>query len=204
MPTTLSKSLPFCCLEIKSKTKNIFLLRVKTPIHLFTYSLFTFILPFDNFRRTEPKRRWGLHNHQNWAYVTKRRHCCMNHTVALHTRDCLEIKWKTINVFLLRVKTPIHLFTYSPFSAPPCLEIKRKTENILLLRVKTTIHLFTYSPFPFILPFDNFRRVEPKRRCSHHILQNWAYATKRRLASLLLQFLAWLIQQNYAIWRVWK
>ena len=112
--TTLSKSLPFCCLEIKSKTKNIFLLRVKTPIHLFTYSLFTFILPFDNFRRTEPKRRWGHHNHQNWAYVTKRRHCCMNHTVALYTRDCLEIKRKTGKKFLLRVKTHIHLFTYSP------------------------------------------------------------------------------------------
>ncbi len=38
MPTTLSKSLPFCCLEIKSKTENFSLLRVKTPIHLFTYS----------------------------------------------------------------------------------------------------------------------------------------------------------------------
>ena len=77
-------------------------------------------------------------------------------------------------------------------------------DNFCLLQVKTTIHLFTYSPFPFILPFDNFRRVEPKRRCSHHIHQNWAYATKRRLASLLLQFLAWLIQRNYAIRRVWK
>ena len=98
-----------------------------------------------------------------------------------------------------------HLFTYSPIHfSPVCLEIKRKTENILLLRVKTTVHLFTYSPFPFILPFVNFRLVEPKRRCSHHILQNWAYATIRRLASLLLQFLAWLIQRNYAIWRVWK
>jgi hypothetical protein len=55
-----------------------------------------------------------------------------------------------------------------------------------------------------ILPFDNFRRAEPKRRCSHHIHQIWAYATKRRLASLLLHFSAWLILQHYAIWRVWK
>ena len=72
-------------------------------------------------------------------------------------------------------------------------------DNFCLLRVKTTIHLFTYSPFPFILPFVNFRRVEPKRRCSHHIHQIWAYATKRRLASLLLHFSAWLILQHYAI-----
>ena len=96
-------------------------------------------------------------------------------------------KMKNDKCFLamsLNTYSPIHLFTFSPV----CLEIKRKTENILLLRVKTTIHLFTYSPFPFILPFDNFRLVEPKRRCSHHILQNWAYATKRRLASLLLHF----------------
>ena len=96
----------------------------------------------------------------------------MTHTAKLCNRACLEIKWKMASFFLVGVKTPIHLFTY--------------------------------SPFPFILPFDNFRRVEPKRRCSHHIHQNWAYATKRRLASLLLQFLAWIILQNYKIWRVWK
>ena len=146
MPTTLSESLPFCsleikskkwttfpcselkslftyspihfsphCLEIKPKTKNFLLLRVKTPIHLFTYSPFTFILSFDNFRRAEPKRRCSLHIHQNWAYATKRRHCCMNHSVAVCTRDCLEIKRKTEIFFLLRVKTTIHLFTYSLF-----------------------------------------------------------------------------------------
>jgi hypothetical protein len=112
----------------------------------------------------------------------------MNHSVAICTRNCLEIKRKTENVFFApswNTYSPIHLFTFSPH----CLEIKRKTENILLLRVKTTIHLFTYSPFPFILPFVNFRRVELKRRCSHHIHQNWAYVTKRRLlASLLLLF----------------
>jgi hypothetical protein len=118
MPTTLSKSLPFCCLEIKSKTKNIFLLRVKTPIHLFTYSPFPFILPctpIRQFRRTEPKRLCSLHIRQNWAYATKRRHCCMNHSVAICTRDCLEINEKVDNFFLLRVKTTIHLLTYSLF-----------------------------------------------------------------------------------------
>ena len=132
------------CLEIKWKMASFFLVGVKTTIHLFTYSLsgnkikkwttfscselkhlFTYSpihLLVRRFRRIEPKGCRSVYGRQNWAYVTKRRHCCMNHTVALCTRDFLEIKWKTINVFLLRVKTPIHLFTYSP------------------------IHLFTFCP----------------------------------------------------------
>jgi hypothetical protein len=158
MPTTLSKSLPFCFLEIKSKTENFPCSELK---HLFT---FYFHPPIRQFRRTEPKRRWGLYNHQNWAYVTKRRHCCMNHSVAICTRNCLEIKRKTENVFFApswNTYSPIHLFTFSPH----CLEIKRKTENILLLRVKTTIHLFTYSPIHLFLSSSHssiFRRTEPK------------------------------------------
>jgi hypothetical protein len=39
---------------------------------------------------------------------------------------CLEIKSKIGKLVLVGVKTPIHLFTYSPFSAYPCLEIKSK------------------------------------------------------------------------------
>jgi hypothetical protein len=54
---------------------------------------------------------------------------------------------------LVGVKTPIHLFTYSPFLAYPCLEIKSKNGKLVLVGVKTPIHLFTYSPFspPFCL-----------------------------------------------------
>ncbi len=86
---------------------------------------------------------------------------------------------KMANVSLVRVKRPIHLFTYSPFpSLSPCLEIKCKMDNFSLVGVKTPIHLFTYSPFCSHLSIRHFRRVGPNRRGSLPAHQNWAYATK--------------------------
>ena len=102
---------------------------------------------YTHFRRAEPNRRWGLHNLQNWAYATKRRHCCMSHTVALCTRACLEIKRKTEKNFLLRVKTHIHLFTYSLF--PPLVwKWNQRPKTFPCSELK---HLFTYSPIHFLL-----------------------------------------------------
>ncbi len=136
---------------MKWKTASIFLVGVKTTIHLFTYSPFSCILPFDNFRRTEPKRRWGLHIHQNWAYATKRRLASlllhffgMTHTAKRCNRVCLEIKWKMASFFLVGVKTTIHLFTYSlsgnkikKWTTFSCSELKQ-------LFTYSPIHLFAY------------------------------------------------------------
>ena len=59
----------------------------------------------------------------------------------------VEIKWKMDNFFLVRVKTPIHLFTYSLFSSP---KIRKQTGNKMKKWEKFSWselkHLFTYSP----------------------------------------------------------
>ena len=47
------------------------LVRVKTPIHLFTYSPIHFHPSIQRFRRAEPKWREILPAHQNWSYATK-------------------------------------------------------------------------------------------------------------------------------------
>ena len=59
------------CLEIKWKMDSFPLVRVKTPIHLFTYSPFCSHLSIRHFRHVGPKQRWSLPAHQNWAYATK-------------------------------------------------------------------------------------------------------------------------------------
>ena len=113
------------------------MVRVKTPIHLFTYSpIHLFSTPHTKIPSTRAQ-----------YYCTLEAVWCMPTTLSKSLPFCcLEIKSKTKNIFLLRVKTPIHLFTYSPIHFFARLSgNKKKTENILLLRIKTTIHLFTYS-----------------------------------------------------------
>ena len=136
------------------------MLRVKTPIHLFTYSPFPFFLPFVNFRRVELKRRCSHHIHQNTAYATKRRLASlllhffgMTHTTALCNRACLEIKSKNGKLVLVGVKTTIHLFTYSLSG--------NKITKWTTFSWSELKQLFTYSPI-HLLP-RRFRRIEPKR-----------------------------------------
>ena len=67
----------------------------------------------------------------------------MNHSVAICTRDCLEINEKVDNFFLLRVKTPIHLFTYSLSG--------NKMEKWTTFSWSELKQLFTYSPIHLFL-----------------------------------------------------
>ena len=150
-PIHLFTFLPHC-LEIKSKMQNIFLLRVKTPIHLFTYSLFS--TP-----HTKSKQYQSSVVHIRSSLVHA------NHSLEVSPLLLSGNKIKNQEHFIApssNTYSPIHLFTFLPH----CLEIKSKMQNIFLLRVKTPIHLFTYPPFPFILPckpIRQFRRTEPKR-----------------------------------------
>jgi hypothetical protein len=99
--------------------------------------------------------------------------------------------------FLVGVKTTIHLFTYSlsgnktkKWTTFFCSELKHLfTYSPIHLFTYSPIHLFTYSPTYSLFSIRRFRRIEPKGCGSVHFRENWAYATKRRLSSALLQFL---------------
>jgi hypothetical protein len=124
--------------------ENKFLVGVKTPIHLFTYSPF-----FSSLLSGNKIEKWKT------FYCSELKHLFTYSPIHLFSPPfCLEIKSKNGKLVLVGVKTPIHLFTYSPFLAYPCLEIKSKIGKLVLVGVKTPIHLFTYSPIhPFVLSF---------------------------------------------------
>ena len=66
---------------------NLFLLRVKATIHLFTYSPFR-LLP-RSFRRIEPKGYRRVYGRQNWAYVAKNAAGILVDTVLPHLKKAL-------------------------------------------------------------------------------------------------------------------
>jgi hypothetical protein len=79
----------------------------------------------------------------------------------------LEMKSKKVdNLFLLRVKATIHLFTHSP--------IHLFAYSPIHLFTYSPIHLFTYSPIHSHLSIRHFRRIEPKGCRRVYGRQNWA------------------------------
>ena len=93
------------------------------------------------------------------------------------------------NFVLVRVKTTIHLFTYSPFSFAG--NKMQKTANFVWSELK---QLFTYSPihlFAFTIPLGDLGAQNQNGAQTPHFHQNWAYATNPaepppRFADMLL------------------
>ena len=66
----------------------------------------------------------------------------------------VEIKWKMDNFFLVRVKTPIHLFTYSLFASSKLWKKGgNKTKKWKTFSWSELKHLFTYSPIHLFTAF---------------------------------------------------
>ena len=132
--------------------ENIFLVRVKTPIHLFTYS------PIHLFTASLPSVDLGVWNQNGAKPITSTRigRMRLKPRGQQPTPNCAAVMlicWYTTNY-------PVEL-QRSFGTCSVVLEIKRKMDNFSLVGVKTPIHLFTYSPihlFTFLEKYLKKRR----------------------------------------------